>query len=285
MLDGAAALKRDPGAGAQALAGRTLAMIFEKPSTRTRISFDVAMTQLGGRAIPLSPQDMQLGRGETVSDTARVLSRYVDAVVLRTDSHAALDELAASADVPVINGLTDRTHPCQLLADVLTFEEHRGPIAGRTVAWLGDGNNVAATWVQAAAQFGFEVRIACPDSLRPDGGVVAWAEARGAKVVVTDDAAAALDGADCVVTDTWVSLADDPDKSVGHLKPYQVNEAAMALAGDDAIFMHCLPAKRGQEVTDGVLEGPASVVFDEAENRLHAQKAILLWCLAPDALA
>ena len=285
MVDGAAALKRDRSAGAQALAGRTLAMIFEKPSTRTRISFDVAMTQLGGRAIPLSPQEMQLGRGETVADTARVLSRYVDAIVLRTGRHETLEELAAAAEVPVINGLTNRTHPCQLLADVQAFEEHRGAIAGNVIAWLGDGNNVAATWIQAAAQFGFEMRIGCPDTLRPDPVVVAWAETRGAKVVVTGDADEAVRGAACVVTDTWVSLADDPGKSVDHLKPFQVNDAIMAKAADDAVFMHCLPAKRGQEVTDAVLDGPASVVLDEAENRLHAQKAILLWCLAPDALA
>jgi len=284
IVDGAAALKRAGRSAAQPLVGQTLAMIFEQPSTRTRISFDVAMTQLGGRSIPLSSQDMQLGRGETIGDTARVMSRYVDAIVLRTDSHDALENLAAAASVPVVNGLTDRTHPCQLLADMLTFEEHRGPVAGRAVAWLGDGNNVAATWVQAAAQFGFELRIGCPPGLAPDAGIVAWAEAQGARIVITDDAGAALAGADCVVTDTWVSLADDPDKNIEHLRPYQVNEAAMALAAPDAIFMHCLPAKRGQEVTDGVIEAPCSVVFDEAENRLHAQKGILLWCMAPDAL-
>lgn len=284
IVDGASALKRAGRSAAQPLVGQTLAMIFEQPSTRTRISFDVAMTQLGGRAIPLAPHEMQLGRGETISDTARVISRYVDAIVLRTDNHDALENLAAAANVPVINGLTDRTHPCQLLADMLTFEEHRGAIAGRSIAWLGDGNNMAATWIQAAAQFGFELRIGCPPELAPDADVVAWAQAQGAHIVVTDDAGAALDGADCVVTDTWVSLADDSDKNIDHLRPYQVNEAAMARAAPNAIFMHCLPAKRGQEVTDAVMEAPCSVVFDEAENRLHAQKGILLWCMAPDAL-
>jgi len=266
------------------LAGKTLAMIFEKPSTRTRISFDVAMSKLGGRAIALSPSDLQLGRGESLSDTAQVLSRYVDAIVLRTSCHNSLEELAAASSIPVINGLTDRTHPCQLLADILTFEEHVGPISGKKITWLGDGNNVAATWIQAAAQFNFDMQIGCPDSLRPQKKIVDWARSMGATIEITEDPIAAVKGAHCVVTDTWVSLSDKQSKSIDLLKPFQVDSKKMEAAADGAIFMHCLPAKRGQEVTEEVLEGAASVIFDEAENRLHVQKAILLWCLAPDGL-
>tara|TARA_Y100001970_G_scaffold294367_1_gene451808 strand:- start:66153 stop:67073 length:921 start_codon:yes stop_codon:yes gene_type:complete len=266
------------------LAGKTLAMIFEKPSTRTRISFDVAMSKLGGRAVALSPSDLQLGRGESLSDTAQVLSRYVDAIVLRTSRHNSLEELAAASSIPVINGLTDRTHPCQLLADILTFEEHVGPISGKKITWLGDGNNVAATWIQAAAQFNFDMQIGCPDSLRPQKKIVDWARSMGATIEITEDPIAAVKGAHCVVTDTWVSLSDEQSKSIDLLKPFQVDSKKMEAAADGAIFMHCLPAKRGQEVTEEVLEGAASVIFDEAENRLHVQKAILLWCLAPDGL-
>jgi len=283
MIERAAALKRAPGAARDALAGKTLAMIFETPSTRTRISFDVAMNTLGGRSIALSPGELQLGRGESISDTARVLSRYVDAVLLRTTRHDSLLQFVASAGVPIINGLTDRTHPCQLMADVLTFEEHRGAIAGQRVAWLGDGNNMAATWIQAAAQFEFSLRLACPGTCAPDADILDWALARGADVAVTEDIGDAVAGADCVVTDTWISMSDeDSDRKIKDLQPYQVNEAVMAQAGEDALFLHCLPAKRGLEVSAAVMEGAQSAVFDEAENRLHAQKAILLWCLADE---
>ena len=258
-------------------------MIFETPSTRTRISFDVAMYKLGGRSITLSPGELQLGRGESIGDTARVLSRYVDAVLLRTTSHESLLQLVQNAGVPIINGLTDRTHPCQLMADVLTFEEHRGAIAGRRIAWLGDGNNMAATWIQAAAQFDFSLRLACPNAYAPDGDILDWARARGADVDVTENVRDAVSGADCVVTDTWISMSDDAGKQkIEALRPYQVNEEVMADALPNAVFLHCLPAKRGLEVTEGVIEGANSLVFDEAENRLHAQEAILLWCLAGD---
>ena len=284
MIGRAAELKRAPESYQGALAGKTLAMIFETPSTRTRISFDVAMNKLGGRSIALSPGELQLGRGESIGDTARVLSRYVDAVLLRTTSHDSLLQLVQHAGVPIINGLTDRTHPCQLMADVLTFEEHRGAIAGRRVAWLGDGNNMAATWIQAAAQFDFSLRLACPNAYAPDGEFLDWARARGADVEVTENVRDAVSGADCVVTDTWISMSDDAGKQkIEALRPYQVNEEVMADAAADAVFLHCLPAKHGLEVTEAVIEGAHSLVFDEAENRLHAQEAILLWCLAGDA--
>ena len=283
MIARAAELKRAPDSYQGALAGKTLAMIFETPSTRTRISFDVAMYKLGGRSITLSPGELQLGRGESIGDTARVLSRYVDAVLLRTTSHESLLQLVQNAGVPIINGLTDRTHPCQLMADVLTFEEHRGAIAGRRIAWLGDGNNMAATWIQAAAQFDFSLRLACPNAYAPDGDILDWARARGADVDVTENVRDAVSGADCVVTDTWISMSDDAGKQkIEALRPYQVNEEVMADALPNAVFLHCLPAKRGLEVTEGVIEGANSLVFDEAENRLHAQEAILLWCLAGD---
>ena len=260
--------------------GQVLAMIFEKPSTRTRVSFDVAMRQLGGETIVLNERDLQIGRGETIADTARVLSRYVDAIMIRTDSAAKLDEMAAHASVPIINGLTDRSHPCQIMADVMTFEEHRGPIRGRRVAWVGDGNNVAASWIHAAARFGFALRVACPDMLAPDRDILAWAAAEGADVAVTDDPKAAVEDADCVVTDVWVSMGDSEAESRHNLlRPYRIDAALMAAAAPDAIFMHCLPAHRGEEVTAGVIDGPQSVVWDEAENRLHAQKGILAWCL------
>ncbi len=265
--------------GASPLAGRTLAMIFEKPSTRTRVSFEVAMSQLGGHSVVLSSQGSQLGRGETIADTARVLSRYVDAVMIRTDQPAKLAELAAHASVPVINGLTDASHPCQIMADLMTFEERHGSLAGKVAAWTGDGNNVAASWIQAAAHFGFEMRLACPEPLMPSPQVVAWARDRNAKVVLTTDPAAAVAGAHCVITDTWVSMGDSMANRHALLQPYQVNEALMARARPDAVFMHCLPAHRGEEVTDAVMDGAASAVWDEAENRLHAQKGILTWCL------
>ncbi len=289
MLDLAAGFKRArdpgpggplPGPGSRPLAGRTLALIFEKPSTRTRVSFEVGMRQLGGDVIVLSARDMQSGRGESPADTARVLSRYVDAIMLRTDQVGKLHELASFATVPVINGLTDTSHPCQLMADVLTFEEHRGPIAGQVVAWCGDGNNVARSWIEAAVRFGFTLRLATPDALRPPAELLDWARAQGGHIELTDDPAVAVAGARCVVTDAWVSMSDDPNESRHNLlAPYQVTEALMAQAAPDAIFMHCLPAHRGEEVTAGVIDGPQSVVFDEAENRLHAQKGVLAWAL------
>ena len=270
---------KDQGHG-PVLAGKTIALVFEKPSTRTRVSFEVGMRQLGGNVVTMSPRDTQLGRGETIADTARVLSRYVDAIMLRTDDPAKLYEMAKYATVPVINGLTDATHPCQLMADVMTFEEHRGDIAGKIVAWSGDGNNVAASWIQGAAHFGYEIRVACPDELPPDDGIVEWARDAGAAVIVTSDPAAAVAGAHCVVTDTWVSMGDD-DAEERHamLAPYQVDRALMDKAAADAVFMHCLPAHRDEEVTTEVIDGPQSVIWDEAENRLHAQKGILAWCL------
>ena len=255
-------------------------MIFEKPSTRTRVSFDVGMRQLGGEAIMLTGAEMQLGRGETIADTARVLSRYVDAIMIRILSHEALLELAAYATVPVINGLTRRSHPCQVMADLMTFEEHRGPIEGRTIAWSGDDNNVLASWAHAAERFKFKLNVATPPQLAPNKGMKDWIKATGASVMLGNDPEAAVRGADCVVTDTWVSMGDkDGEHRHNLLKPYQVNAKLMSLAKPDAIFMHCLPAHRGEEVTDEVIDGPQSVVFDEAENRLHAQKGILAWCL------
>jgi ornithine carbamoyltransferase len=274
---------RDFKAGAldgKPLAGRTLAMVFEKPSTRTRVSFEVAMRQLGGDAIVLEQASSQLGRGETMADTARVLSRYVDAIMLRTTEQAGLMEMAEHASVPVINGLTDQSHPCQIMADIMTFEEHRGPIGGRTVAWVGDGNNVARTWVQAAVPFGFTVHLSSPAALSVPDDLVARAVAGGARVERFDDPRDAVRGVDCVVTDTWVSMGDDAANRHNLLVPYRVDEALMATAGSQAIFMHCLPAHRGDEVTDGVMDGPQSVVWDEAENRMHAQTSILNWCLA-----
>ncbi|MCE2481537.1 MAG: ornithine carbamoyltransferase [Alphaproteobacteria bacterium] len=265
--------------GERPLEGRMLALIFESPSTRTRVSFDVAMRQLGGQTILLRGEETQLGRGETVADTARVLSRYVDAIMIRASRHEILLELAEHAEVPVVNGLTDSSHPCQLMADILTFEQHRGPIAGRTVAWSGDGNNVATSWIHAAVRFGFELRIACPEPLRPARGAIEWARAEGGRVSLVDDPEAAVVGADCVVTDAWLSMRDDPDEDRHNLlAAYQVNERLMALADERAVFMHCLPAHRGEEVSAGVIDGPQSIVWDEAENRLHVQKAILAWC-------
>jgi ornithine carbamoyltransferase len=280
MLDVATGFKRAGRVSSRPLAGKTLAMIFEKPSTRTRVSFEVGMRQLGGDVVVLSARDMQSGRGETPADTARVLSRYVDAIMLRTDRVSKLRELAEHATVPVINGLTDTSHPCQLMADVLTFEEHRGPIAGRVVAWCGDGNNVARSWIEAAVRFGFTLRLATPEQLRPPPGLVDWAQASGARVELTTDPEVAVAGAACVVTDAWVSMSDDPSESRHNLlAPYRVSSRLMAKAAPDAIFMHCLPAHRGEEVTAEVIDGPQSVVFDEAENRLHAQKGVLAWVL------
>jgi ornithine carbamoyltransferase len=262
------------------LAGKTLAMIFEKPSTRTRVSFEVAMRQLGGDAIYLNTADSQLGRGETIADTARVLSRYVDMIMIRTNRPQKLDELAQYASVPVINGLTDASHPCQIMADVMTLQEKKGPLLGRIVAWSGDGNNVAASWIHAAVRFGFELRLACPEALSPPAGLLAWARREGGRVGLTTEPREAVAGADCVVTDTWVSMGDQAAGNRHNLLvPYRVDETLMAQAKPDAIFMHCLPVKRGEEVSAGVFDGPQSVVWDEAENRLHAQKGILTWCL------
>ncbi|WP_375457090.1 ornithine carbamoyltransferase [uncultured Methylobacterium sp.] len=289
MLDAAAAMKArrrkgEPSAE-RPLAGKTLAMVFDRPSTRTRVSFDVAMRELGGETLMLTGGEMQLGRGETIGDTAQVLSRFVDAIMIRILDHGLMLDLAGNATVPVINALTKLSHPCQVMADVLTFEEHRGPIAGRTVAWSGDANNVLASWVHAAARFAFTLNVACPPRLAPPPALMAWAKAEGARVTVTADAFAAVAGADAVVTDCWVSMGDE-DESHRHnlLNPYQVNAALMAAAAPDAVFLHCLPAHRGEEVTAEVMDGPQSVVFDEAENRLHAQKGILAWCLRAGGL-
>jgi ornithine carbamoyltransferase len=280
MIEAARAMKAKRDRMEQLLAGKTLAMIFERPSTRTRVSFEVAMRQLGGTAILLSGEEMQLGRGETLADTARVLSRYVDAIMIRTLDEDELLELARHATVPVINGLTRRSHPCQVLADVMTFEEHLGPIRGRTVAWSGDANNVLTSWMHAAERFDFQLRVATPPELAPKKSLLDWAKSSGAAIRIGSDPEEAVKGADCVVTDTWVSMGDrNGSRRHNLLKRYQVNGRLMARAKPDAIFMHCLPAHRGEEVTDEVIDGPRSVVFDEAENRLHAQKGILTWCL------
>ena len=279
ILTAGKAMKKDPSRSSVALEGRTLAMIFDKPSTRTRVSFDVAMRQLGGGTIVLTGQEMQLGRGETMADTARVLSRYVDAILIRELDHAMVVELARHATVPVINGLTRQSHPCQVLADVMTFEEHRGLIRGKTVAWSGATNNVLVSWMHAAERFEFHLRVATPAELAPKKSLVDWIERSGASIRVGRDPEEAVKGADCVVTDTWVSMGDrNGQRRHNLLKPYQVNVALMSQAKPSAVFMHCLPAHRGEEVTDEVIDGPQSIVFDEAENRVHAQKGILAWC-------
>jgi len=261
------------------LNGHMLAMIFEKNSTRTRVSFDVGMRQLGGETLVLTANDSQIGRGETVADTARVLSRYVDGIMLRGKEHRNILDLAAHAGVPVINGLTDHSHPCQIMADLLTIEERLGSVAGKVITWSGDGNNMVVSWIHAAAKLGFTLRLACPAELSPPREVLDWAASAGADVVLTADPAEAADGADCVMTDTWVSMGDkDEDRRKSLLEPYRVDATLMTRARPDAIFLHCLPAHRGEEVTDEVIDGPQSAVWDEAENRLHAQKGILLWC-------
>jgi ornithine carbamoyltransferase len=262
------------------LSGKMLAMVFDKPSTRTRVSFDVAMRELGGEALMLTGQEMQLGRGETIADTARVMSRYVDAIMIRTLDHAMLLELARFASVPVINGLTKQSHPCQVMADLLTFEEHCGPVEGNKIAWVGDANNVLASWMEAASKFKFTLAIASPPELAPSQDLLSKVRAEGADIIITQDPIQAVSNAKAVITDCWVSMGDE-DEGLRHnvLKPYQVNAALMKAAALNAIFMHCLPAHRGEEVTDEVIDGPQSVVFDEAENRLHAQKGILAWCL------
>ena len=264
------------------LAGHMVALIFEKPSTRTRVSFDVGVRQMGGQTMVLSGSEMQLGHGETIADTARVLSRYVDLIMIRTFEEAVLQELAEFASVPVINGLTNRTHPCQIMADVLTYEEHRGPIAGKKVVWTGDGNNVCSSLLQAAGQFGFDFTFTGPPTLDPDPEFVRFARAKGSTVEIVRDPMAAVEGADLVVADTCVSTHDSQstkERRHNQLRPYQVNERLMAAAKPDALFMHCLPAHRDEEVTSAVMDGPQSVIWDEAENRLHAQKAVMRWCL------
>jgi len=281
MLELAQALKRGEGLERAPLKGKTLAMLFEKPSTRTRVSFEVGMRKLGGEVVVLERDGMQLGHGESVADTARVLSRYVDVIMLRTTKEEKLLDLAEHASVPVINGLTDRTHPCQLMADVMTFEEHRGPIAGKVVAWAGDGNNMATSWIHAAVRFGFTLKLACPKELGPPRQIVEWARKEGGEIVVTDKIEEAVRGADCVVTDTWVSMGErEVATRKALLPPYQVDARVMRLAKPDAIFMHCLPAHRGEEVTPAVIDGPQSVVWDEAGNRLPVQQGILIWCLS-----
>lgn len=281
LIEQAKALKarrRNPRDTDRVLRGKKIAMIFEQPSMRTRMSFDVGIRELGGESIMVTGKEIELGERETIADTARVLSRYVDGIVIRMLNHAQLRELADCATVPVVNGLTKTSHPCQVMADVLTFEEHRGPITGRTIAWTGDMNNVLRSWVHAAARLDFSMRIATPAELSPPDELIDWAKANGAKLLLTRDPAEAVKGADCVVTDSWVSLGDtDGGRRHNLLKPYQVNSRLMAEA-PEAVFMHCLPAKRGEEVTNEVIDGPRSVVFDEAENRLHAQKAVLAWC-------
>ena len=281
ILDDARARKHRLKAGnvEKPLAGKVLAMIFEKPSTRTRVSFDVGMRQLGGETVMLTGTEMQLGRSETIADTAKVLSRYVDAIMIRTTVHDRLLELAEHATVPVINGLTDDTHPCQIMADVMTYEEHRGPVKDRLFAWTGDGNNVLHSLMEASARLDFRLNIAVPEGSDPSRKFLDWSLANGGRVAVMRSPREAVAGADCVVTDTWVSMGQEHRARGNNVfLPYQVNEALMAHARPDALFMHCLPAHRGEEVTDGVIDGPHSVVFDEAENRLHAQKAVIAWC-------
>ncbi|MFT5786412.1 MAG: ornithine carbamoyltransferase [Ascidiaceihabitans sp.] len=266
----------------QPLDGHMVAMIFEKPSTRTRVSFDVGVRQMGGQTMVLSGSDMQLGHGETIADTARVLSRYVDLIMIRTFDESVLLEMAEYADVPVINGLTDRTHPCQIMADVMTYEEHRGPIMGKKVVWCGDGNNVCASLLHAAAQFQFDLTFAGPAQLDPEDEFVGLARKAGCSIQIERDADKAVEGADLIVADTWVSMHDSQstkERRHNQLRPYQVNKDLMDKANDDALFMHCLPAHREEEVTSEVMDGPSSVIFDEAENRLHAQKAIMRYCL------
>ncbi|PPR10319.1 MAG: Ornithine carbamoyltransferase [Alphaproteobacteria bacterium MarineAlpha11_Bin1] len=283
IVDTAASFKRGDNFNgiSQPLKDRALAMIFEKPSTRTRVSFEVAMKQLGGAVVVLTPDEMQIGRGETIADTARVLSRYVDVIMMRTSENKKLVELATHAEIPVINGLTDHSHPCQLIADIMTFEEHRGGIAGKRIAWCGDGNNMSRSWIEAAARFEFELRLACPPELAPPLDAIDWAKAEGAIICSTTDPYEAVKGVDCVVTDTWVSMGDtEAERRHNLLTPYKVDRRLMDCAARDAIFMHCLPAHREEEVAAEILDGPQSVIWDEVENRLHAQKGILAWCLS-----
>jgi ornithine carbamoyltransferase len=282
ILDNAKAIKAELKAGhaSELLKNKVLAMIFDKPSTRTRVSFDVGMRQLGGQTLMLTGTEMQLGRGESIGDTARVLSRYVDMIMIRLLNHADVYELAANASVPVINGLTKLSHPCQAMADVMTFEEHQGAIKGRKLAWVGDSNNVLASLVHASVAFDFSIAIAAPPELQPSDALMRFIRDHKANVTLTHDPVAGVAGADAIVTDCWVSMGDE-DEGRRHnlLAPYQVNRALMAKANDKAVFMHCLPAHRGEEVTNDVMDSPQSIVFDEAENRMHAQKAIMAWCM------
>ena len=266
------------------LSGKILAMLFQKPSTRTRISFDVAMRQLGGQTLLMNSDEMQLQRGETLGDTARVLSRYVDVLVVRVKTHEMIKEIAENSSIPVINGLTNRSHPCQILADLMTYEECRGSLKGRKFAWCGDGNNVASTWVQASAQFGFSLNIASPSEFSVNNSIVNWANSNGGNVLKTTDPVVAITGSDCVLTDVWVSMSDEKknlslNKNKQELmEPYRITQELMSKASEDALFMHCLPAHRGEEVDAEVIEGEQSVVWSEVENRLHVQKSILVWC-------
>ncbi len=289
IIDSAADIKNARAGKAKAaldaelpLKDRMVALIFEKPSTRTRTSFDVGVRQMGGQTMVLSGADMQLGHGETIADTARVMSRYVDMIMIRTFDEAVLEELAEYASVPVINGLTDRTHPCQIMADILTYEEHRGPIKGKKVVWCGDGNNVCASFLHAAGQFGFDLTFTGPVQLDPEMEFVGLARSQGSTINIERDPFKAVEGADLIVADTWVSMHDAQsakERRHNMLRPYQVNADLMAAAGKDALFMHCLPAHREEEVTSEVMDGPQSVIWDEAENRLHAQKAVMKYCL------
>nr|WP_319515562.1 ornithine carbamoyltransferase [uncultured Cohaesibacter sp.] len=261
------------------LEDKVIALVFDKPSTRTRVSFDVGVRELGGTPLMLTGAEMQLGRGESIPDTARVLSRFVDGIMIRMLDHEAVAELAEYATVPVINGLTYYSHPCQIMADIMTYEEHRGSLEGKTVTWVGDYNNVLASWLHAAEHFDFTMRIAIPEELMTDFSVIDRLRSRGVRIELCDSAEDAASQSDLIITDTWVSMGDeDAEHRHNLLKPYQVNTKLMELAKDDALFMHCLPAHRGEEVTDEVIDGPQSVVFDEAENRLHAQKGVMAWC-------
>ena len=283
LLDHAAEMKQAQKAGRaqpQPLAGKSVAMIFEKQSTRTRLSFEVGISQLGGQPIMLSASDMQIGRGETMQDTARVMSRYVDAITIRCFQHETLTSLAEHASVPVINALTERSHPCQILADLQTMIERHGALDGQIVTWVGDGNNVTTSWIEASARFGFQLRIACPQAYTPPAELLAWARGEGADIVLYDNAEEAVTDSQTVVTDVWISMGDDEGSRATDFQPFQVTGDLMKRAAGDAIFMHCLPAWRGMEVTADVIDGLQSAVFDEAENRLHAQKAVLSWCVA-----
>ena len=283
LLDHATEMKAAHKAGRaqpQLLAGKSVAMIFEKQSTRTRLSFEVGISQLGGQPIMLSASDMQIGRGESMQDTARVMSRYVDAITIRCFQHDTLTSLSEHASVPVINALTERSHPCQILADLQTMIERHGTLDGQIVTWVGDGNNVTTSWIEASARFGFQLRIACPQVYSPSAELLAWARGEGADIVLYDNAEEAVTDSQTVVTDVWISMGDDEGSRVTDFQPFQVNADLMKRAAGDAIFMHCLPAWRGMEVTADVIDGPQSAVFDEAENRLHTQKAVLSWCVA-----
>ena len=283
ILDHAASMKAALKAGMppeRLLDGKSVAMIFEKPSTRTRVSFEVGVTQLGGTPLMLSAQDLQLERGESIEDTARVLSRYVDAITIRCFAHDTLLTLAEHATVPVVNALTARSHPCQIMADLQTMIERHGSLDGQIVTWIGDGNNVAASWIEAAARFNFQLRLACPEGYAPPAELMAWARAEGADLVLYDSALEAARGSQTLVTDVWISMGDEEGTRREDFRPFQVNEELLAAAAGDAIVLHCLPAWRGMEITEGVIDGPQSAVFDEAENRLHAQKAVLAWCVS-----